>query len=172
MIDTVAGSAPKRLVSLAELEPILRQTLEAGGSVRLPVTGTSNLPVLAPDRDLVTLVKAEQPLKKGDLPLYKRDSGQFVLHRVVSVQADGCYCCCGDHQWKKERGIRPDQILGVVSEIRRKNREFSAENPRYRFWIQLWVHLLPCRRPLVRIYHAVERLKRLFSRKHPLTKEI
>lgn len=170
MTDEAAKPVQKHQVSLQELEPILRQTLEAGGSVRLPVTGTSNLPTLAPDRDLVTLVKAEQPLKKGDLPLYKRDSGQFVLHRVVSVQADGSYCCCGDHQWKKEPGIRPDQILGRVSQICRKGREISADNKHYRFWIRLWLFLLPCRWLLVRVYHFVGRLKRtLFPHKHSLT---
>lgn len=166
MTESAGGAAPKRRISLAELEPVLRQTLEAGGSVRLPVTGTSNLPVLAPDRDLVTLIRAEQPLKRGDLPLYKRDSGQFVLHRVVSVRADGSYCCCGDHQWKTERGVRPDQILGVVGEICRKGRDISASNPRYRFWIRLWLLLLPCRGLLLRIYHAGGRLKRLFSHTH------
>lgn len=167
MTEQRTAPVQSRSVSLKELEPIIRETLEAGGCVKLPVTGTSNLPTLAPDRDRVTLQKAEGPLVKGDLPLYKRDSGQFVLHRIVSVGKDGSLCCCGDHQWRKEAGIRPDQVLGLVTQIRRKDREFSTEHKGYRLWVRLWVFLLPCRWFLVRVYHLFGRFRRLFVRNRP-----
>lgn len=161
----------RQKVSLKDLEPLLLETLERGGCVKLPVTGTSNLPTLAPERDQVTLQKPMLPLKKGDLPLYKRDNGQYVLHRIVSVQEDGRYVCCGDHQWKKEKGIRPDQILGLTTVIFRKGREFSVENGRYRRWVRLWVFLLPCRRFFVRLYHIFCHLKRVFPEKRALPSE-
>lgn len=156
---TEQRNQPKRkLVELAELEPLLREVLDSGGTFRITVTGTSNLPTLHPDRDSVVLAKANQPLRKLDLPLYRRASGQYVLHRIVSVQKDGSYTCCGDNQWTKEPGIRLDQVIGYVVGIRRNGREFSALNKRYRLWVRIWVFLLPCRRFLIRLCHAVRRV--------------
>ncbi len=156
----------QKLVQLAELEPILREVLEADGTFRITVTGTSNLPILHPDRDTVVLGRVNGPLRKLDLPLYRRDSGQYVLHRVVSVEADGTYTCCGDQQWKKEPGICLDQVIACVVSICRNGREFSAENKQYRFWVRIWVFLLPCRRFLIRLYHAFGRIRRrLFQRR-------
>lgn len=147
-------------VSLSELLPLIEEVFAAGGSFPLPVTGTSNLPTLKGGRDEVSLARVEGPLKKGDLPLYRRDNGQFVLHRIVSVDPDGSFVCCGDHQWVPEPGIRPAQIVGVVVSLRRKGRSFSADAKLYRLWVRLWVRLLKRRRLLIRLWHAPGALKR------------
>ena len=156
----------RRQFTLAELEPLIREAFADGKGFWLPVTGTSNLPTLSGGRDEIILGKAERPLKKGDLPLYRRDSGQYVLHRIISVQRDGTYICCGDNQWTKEPGIRPDQIIGRVIQITRKGKSFSPENLIYRGWVWLWVLLLPCRPVLLRGGHFLNRIRqKLFSRK-------
>ena len=158
-------SQPKqRLVKLAELEPLLREVLDADGTFQITVTGTSNLPTLHPDRDTVVLGRAPAPLRKLDLPLYRRDNGQYILHRVVSVEKDGSYICCGDHQWTTESGVRQDQILACVVSIVRNGHEFSVLNKQYRLWVRIWVFLLPCRRFLIRVYHAVGRIRRKLFR--------
>lgn len=156
----------QKQVHLAELEPLLREVLEADGTFRITVTGTSNLPTLHPGRDTVVLGRVNGPLRKLDLPLYRRANGQYVLHRVVSTEADGTYTCCGDHQWMKEPGIRLDQVIACVVSICRNGREFSAFNKRYRFWVRIWVFLLPRRRFLIRLYHALGRIRcRLFQQR-------
>lgn len=156
----------QRKVTLAELEPLIRKAFAEGKGFWLPVTGTSNLPTLSGGRDEIILGRVDRPLKKRDLPLYRRDSGQYVLHRVVSVQRDGTFTCCGDAQWMREPGIRPDQVIGKVIRITRKGKTFSPENLLYRTWVWLWVLLLPCRRTLIRGAHYCNRIRRkLFSRK-------
>ena len=77
--------------------PLLEEKLSEGGSVELPITGTSMLPLLVQGRDRVIISKADKQLKKYDLPLYKRDDGAFVLHRVVAA-CGGTYTMCGDNQ--------------------------------------------------------------------------
>ena len=153
--------AESRKVSLAEFYPVLKEILDSGSSFRLPVTGTSMYPTILGGRDTVKLVKPKQPLKKYDLPLYRREkSGQFVLHRIVRVEKDGSYTCCGDHQWELERGVRPEQIIGVASELCRKGRTFSADKPRYRCWVRFWVWVLPLRRPILRAARVFSGLRR------------
>lgn len=160
------NSSGRRQVTLAELEPLIREAFTEGKGFWLPVTGTSNLPTLSGGRDEIILGRVDGPLKKRELPLYRRDSGQYVLHRIVSVRRDGSYTCCGDNQWTLEPGIRPEQIVGKVIRITRKGRTFSVENLLYRAWVWLWVLLRPCRRYLIRGGQAMNRVRRkLFSGK-------
>lgn len=139
-------------VRLADLLPAMQATLSAGGEVSLTVTGTSMVPTIRGQRDQVTLSAPPALLKKGDLPLYRRDNGQFVLHRVVAVAADGTYTCCGDHQWVREPGIRPDQILAITVSICRKGKQIPVTKRSYRLWVRFWRRMLPCRRFLFRLY--------------------
>ena len=151
-------------VSMKELYPLIRETLDHGQIFCLPITGTSMLPTIKGGRDRVFLSSAVLPLKKGDLPLYRRDSGQFVLHRIVSVQQDGSYVCCGDNQWIKEPGIRPDQILAIAAELERKGRRFPVSNAFYRGWVRLWTVLLPVRFIPIKLNSCVRKLLRRFSK--------
>ena len=49
--------------------------------------GDSMYPLIKP-RDLLVIKKVTAPLKKNDIPLYKRDSGQYVLHRIVKKETN------------------------------------------------------------------------------------
>lgn len=141
----------KKRVTLVEMLPIIEETLAAGGTVKLPITGTSMLPLLVAGRDSVTLTAVSGPLKKFDLPLYRRKNGAFVLHRAVKVNTDGTYVMCGDNQWVKEPGICHEQLIGVVREIERNGKVFSAESKRYKLYVRVWHFLLPLRKYLVKL---------------------
>lgn len=47
--------------------------------------GDSMFPIIR-ERDLLIIEAVKEPLKVGDVPLYKRDSGQYVLHRIVEIK--------------------------------------------------------------------------------------
>lgn len=141
----------KKRVKLSEMLPIIEETLAAGGTVKLPITGTSMLPLLRSGRDTVTLTAVTSPLKKYDLPLYRRKDGAFVLHRVVKVQADGTYTMCGDNQWVKEPNIHEEQCIGVVCAITRNGKTFSVQSSNYKLYVRVWHLLLPVRKYLVKL---------------------
>lgn len=62
--------------------------------------GDSMMPLIRQNRDLLIIEKVSGRLKKYDVPLYKRDSGQYVLHRIIKVHKDD-YVICGDNRWQK-----------------------------------------------------------------------
>lgn len=105
----------KMRVSLSELLPIIEEQLSQGKEVCFSPKGTSMLPLLVPERDSVILKSPPEKLKKYDLPLYRRENGQFVLHRVVKIAKDGSYIMCGDAQFSRESGIKQSQIVGIVT---------------------------------------------------------
>ena len=78
------------------------------------------LPTIKEGRDKVTLSPAPEKLKRGDIAFYKRENGQFVLHRVVKVR--GGYVFCGDNQYSLERGIKKEQIIAICSHINRNGK--------------------------------------------------
>lgn len=151
-------------VTLAELSPIMNEILKAGGDVSFTITGTSMLPMLYHRRDKVILVKPTSSLLKYDLPLYKRDNAQFVLHRIIKVKKDGNYIMCGDNQVVKEDFIRPDQIIGVVKGFYRKGRYYDVSDPIYRLYYHLWVDFFAVRKAFRFAKAFPRRLVRYFKR--------
>ena len=125
------------------LIPLFRERLEAGQQVRFSPMGTSMLPMLRQGRDSVVLSPAPERLSRYDLPLYRRDSGTYVLHRIV--EAGETYTCIGDHQFVYEPGIRRDQIIAVVTGFCRKGRDHTVTEPGYRLYCRIWHHSRPLR---------------------------
>ena len=122
----------KNTVYMEELMPIIRERLEAGMSIKFSPHGTSMLPMLREDIDSVVLSPPPERLKKYDLPLYQREDGSYVLHRVIKVGKS--YSCVGDNQFKYERGVEHQQIIGVVTAFIKDNKEHSVDECRYRIY--------------------------------------
>lgn len=73
------------------------------------------LPLQRQHRDLMMIERKPcHRLKKYDVPVFKRGNGQYVLHRTLRVDTDGCVLC-GDNQYRREYGIRDEQIVGVMT---------------------------------------------------------
>ena len=87
--------------------------LERDGRLVYTNVGTSMMPLLRERRDLMVIEKkGQERLHWLDVPLFKRDNGQYVLHRVMWVRKND-YVICGDNQWYLERGITDKHILGA-----------------------------------------------------------
>ena len=113
---------------LNDLLPFIEEAFNMGKDFQIPITGTSMLPLLVRGRDFVKIVKCERKLKKGDIPLYRRDDGHFVLHRVVKIEKDGTYTMCGDNQIILEKGITDKNIIGLVKTLIIDGKEIDVES--------------------------------------------
>lgn len=102
--------------------------------------GSSMLPMLRQRRDLLIIERAQGRLKKYEVPLYRRNSGQVVLHRVIKVRKED-YVLCGDHQYRREFGVTDGQIIGVLTAFVRDGKEISVSDIRYRLYVRLWCGL-------------------------------
>ena len=68
-----------------------RDLLQTVEMLPLVVTGNSMLPFLVHKRDTVYLTKIKKPLKVGDMVLYQRLNGEYILHRICRIK-DKTYC--------------------------------------------------------------------------------
>ncbi len=151
---------PETYVHLEEMMPLILERLASGKTVKFTTRGTSMRPMLDNGKDQVILSPLPEKLKKYDLPLYRRDNGQFVLHRIVEVGET--YTCVGDNQFELETGIRPDQMIAVATEFVRKDKHYTMKQMRYRIYCCLWHRSRPVRRFALRCWHGgIRRIKKL-----------
>ena len=136
--------------AIAELVPLIVEVTEGGGEFELYPRGTSMLPLITQDRDCVILVKPQKSISLGDIVLYRRESGQIVLHRVVGVDGDS-FTMCGDNQLKLERGIGRDQIIALVSSLKINGKTVDCGSKKYRRWVKRWL-FMPYRRLALKLY--------------------
>ena len=105
--------------------------------------GDSMEPLLYDRETHVTICAAQGDLRPGDLPLYRRPTGQYVLHRII--RADGeSYYTRGDNRTGLER-VPKAWVLGVVTEITRHGKHISVTDRTYRLYVAAWGVVYPLR---------------------------
>ena len=92
------------------------QEIQKSGKLIYTNVGDSMMPFIRQGRDILIISKVNGRLKRYDVPLYKRDSGQYVLHRILKVRKDD-YVICGDNRYVKEYGITDSHIIGVLTAV-------------------------------------------------------
>ncbi len=117
--------------------------------------GVSMLPLLKQGRDSFTVreVKAGQSCNRWDVVLYRRNDGQYVLHRIIRVHEES-YDILGDNCIGIEYRISKDRVIGVMTDYTHRGRMHSTSDFAYRIYLNLW-----CKPYKLRIL-----LKKLWSR--------
>ena len=135
------------------------EQLAKNGKLIYTNKGDSMMPLIKQDRDLLIIKPVQGRLKKYDVPLYKRDSGQYVLHRILKVRKND-YVICGDNRWVKEYGIRDRHIIGVLVAVIRNGKEVSVNNWKYKVYVHLWCDLFPLRAMMVHVISKISRYRK------------
>lgn len=126
----------------------LEKEILSGNPVVAMTSGDSMEPLLFHRDTRVVIRKASGGLKKGDLPVYRRPSGQFVMHRIIRVD-ESFYYTRGDNRYGLEQ-VPHAWVLGIVTEIYRKNRHILVTDRSYRLYTAMWTALYPVRYVLYR----------------------
>lgn len=154
-----------KTVSLSELYPLIKEQLSNGGSASFTIRGVSMMPMLKNGIDSVRIVSPSLPLKKYDIPFYRRDDGSFILHRVVKVTGDG-YVCRGDHQFVNEKNVTDGMIIGVTEAYTHNGKWLETDSLHQKLYSRFRVGSAPIRFVLARIKaYAKAVLRHIFKRR-------
>lgn len=145
-------------VDTREYVTMLKGLTEEGHLVSLLVSGWSMTPFLAHERDTIYFKKPDRPLKVGDIVFYERDGGQYVLHRIVKAHGQETFDIVGDAQTYVERGVRRDQIFGLVVRAERKGRVITPSSPVWLFYSVFWIRVVPLRHIFVKLAQIRKKL--------------
>ncbi|MBE6701621.1 MAG: hypothetical protein E7582_07030 [Ruminococcaceae bacterium] len=136
------------------------EELDKKGVLVYTNTGDSMFPLIRKDGDLIVIKKAHTPLKKYDVPLYKRDNGQYVLHRIMKVKKDGTYVLCGDNRRSLEYGITDSHILGVLYSVIHNGNEIKMTDFKTRLYTHVWCDFLFIRRFIILVFDVFKLIKK------------
>ena len=146
-----------KIVDPEQIITPLLELLDEVQAVPLVISGGSMSPFLVHGRDTVYLSKISKPLKKGDMVLYRRKNGAYVLHRVFRTQNDS-YTLVGDAQTHLESGIHANQLCAVVTAVRRKDKLLKKGNFWWDFFEIIWIRMVPLRPALKKMYSFIKQL--------------
>lgn len=117
-------------------------------SVAVPVAGGSMIPFLH-HGDTVYLDLPRFPIKRGDILLYTRPNGQYILHRVIQANPDGSLWVSGDAQMVLEYLPGPECVHGCVTSACHKGRLNRPGRLRWWLYSHPWRWLLRYRHRLM-----------------------
>lgn len=140
------------------MEPLLG-LLDETPAVPLVISGGSMVPFLIPGRDTVYLSRITAPVSRGDMVLYRRADGSYVLHRVLRAEGDS-FMMLGDAQTAPEAGIGRKQLLAIVTAVRRKGKLLRRGSFWWEFFRILWIRMVPLRPLAGKIYGMIKNVFR------------
>ena len=135
------------------------EIIERDGRLIYTNKGDSMMPLIKEGRDLLVIEKTNARLKRFDVPLYKRDTGQYVLHRIIKVRQND-YVICGDNRVNKEYGITDRHIIGVLTAVIRNGKELSVNSTKYKAYVRLWYLLFPVRFIFIKMRNLLQKGRR------------
>lgn len=149
------------LYGIDSLVPVIKECVESGKTVKMRVTGISMTPTLINRRDCVFLEKP-QKIKKYDIVLHRRESGQYILHRVIKKKGN-TLTIAGDFEIEKEYPVDVSQVVARANAIMRKNKVISCESALYKLYSALWTAIFPFR---LYAFVVMRKVRRLFHGKN------
>lgn len=146
--------------SMNEIAPLIEGLISSGNDVEFTVTGNSMAPTFRNMLDTVILTKCDgEKLHRGQIPLYRRADGSYILHRIVRVKKD-CYDMAGDNQTEIERGVPKTAVICVVKAFVKNGKKRSCSSASFRIYSFFWMLILPLRRHVIRFVRSIKNLKK------------
>ena len=152
-----------RVLDTQEFLDMICELLDQGQThVTIPVAGGSMVPFLH-SGDTVCLDLLHRPPKRGDILLYQRANGQYVLHRIYKILPQGQYLLLGDSQMTPEP-VGKDQLRAKVAFVRIGEETCRPGSFRWWFFAVPWLRLARWR-------PQIAKLLALFRKKSPPAEE-
>lgn len=110
----------------------IAQTLALEKRITFKVSGKSMLPMLIPNRDLITIkfLEDDELLSINDIVLYYNHRNKLTLHRIVNIN-NGLYCLLGDNCSKKEFDIKKSDIIGKLVCFKHRGIHYELNDIKY-----------------------------------------
>ncbi len=139
----------------------IEKELKNGKTITYFTVGYSMRPLLAERKTHVTIAPLERT-KNGDILLYIRKNGAYVLHRLMK-QDEAYYYMRGDNTYGLEK-IQKSQAIGVVTIIYKNGIYIDVNrSKKYFLYVKLWNLIYPLRWSLVKCRGILGKVKRYWK---------
>lgn len=135
------------------MQKTIEQVLAEEGRGFFQTSGDSMEPLLHHRKSTVVIQAPASRLKRWDVALFRRPTGEYVLHRVIRVEPDG-YRILGDNRLWPEM-VPVGWVIGVMAGFYpdESGQYVSCQSPAYQSYLKtlrlrrarLWLLALPGR---------------------------
>ena len=152
----------KRIKSETLFE-VIKEVLSQGDKVHITVTGMSMYPFLREGIDGVELIHGSYvDINRGDIVIIQRETGEYVMHRVLNKHLDHFYIIGDAQQWI-EGPLRPDQLIAIVTAVWRGDKRIDCANFWWKILSRLWLRLIPFRYLILGSYRRFRRILQMIK---------
>lgn len=137
----------------------IEESLKEKGIYVTTTKGNSMNPMLVEGRDRVVIVPPVFPLKKYDVPVYRK-LGHYTMHRIIRVTKKG-YIICGDNRINLERNITENDIIGVLDGFYQGDKYICRNDEAYIKYAKKACRTLPLRIAASLPKRALRKIKRM-----------
>lgn len=112
----------------------LTPCFQEGRSIVIPVRGLSMAPFLKERRDRVEIspYSSQEEPAMGDIILFLRPNGQYILHRIIRKE-QGQFIARGDNG-RYEDQVDPSAVLGKVTQVWKNGTSLSPRSLSWKFY--------------------------------------
>ena len=139
----------------------LEESLKENGIYVTVTNGNSMNPMLVEGRDRVVIIPPEFPLKKYDVPVYRK-LGHYTMHRIVKVTKKG-YIICGDNRADLERDVAQSDIVGMLEGFYQGDKYISRSDKEFLQYGINAVKALSKRRIKYFVKRAIGKIERMVT---------
>lgn len=143
-------------VSVAQWHAMAQEGIAVPVTIRL--SGYSMQPLLRKDRDSVTVMPVYRPLLPGDIVLFLRSDGIYVMHRVYRVEQDWV-TTIGDNCVRSDAPMPQSRIFGLAVRAQRGVRKLNLDSPGSRLYGRIWMAVRPIRAVLKKLRRFASKIK-------------
>ncbi len=130
--------------------------------VKITLAGNSMRPLIRKDRDLVIIVPLRRSPKIGDVVLFSRPDGSYVVHRLYKADGDTVQTL-GDGCLRPDVPMPLASVCGLVTTVERGRCRLRLDTAAARLYGRIWMNLLPLHRLIAR---AKQFTRRIFRYEH------
>lgn len=131
------------------LDAVCRMIEEGHTHVPVPIRGDSMRPFLR-GGDFVFLSPLPEKIQPGDILLYQRPNGQYVVHRVYKKSPSGHYILVGDGQSIPEP-VSPEAFRAKADRVRCGGQDCAPGSFRWWFFRCPWRIFAPWRPQIAKL---------------------
>ncbi len=107
--------------------------------VTIKLYGSSMQPTIKREKDFVTIVPLNRALKKGDVVLFARKDGAYVVHRVWKAK-NNTVTTVGDHCADCDAPMPLDCVWGLAIRVEKNGKIISLDSANARAYGKLLMH--------------------------------
>lgn len=131
-------------------DKVKEQISQEGYSVIRP-KGYSMWPFIKNGEDVAVIRKFNNNVDLYDVIFYVRKSGDYVLHRVIDIDADG-FTVCGDSQTNTEKVMR-ENVIGVLTELINDKKVVNIRSKKHLRRVRFWYNHKFIRKIFLKLYY-------------------